>query len=229
MADHGWFNFYTQFEYEPYQQYQQFPSEDERITNVENTLNIFMQQSMINMQETNQRLKNLSSQLEMIQAQIMENQANIQSTHGEQENNSNMFEKVGEIVREGVVETEEDIMLEGCGTMKIMKEIVPPREKEVPQERSCNEEAKTVDNGEVMMVTEKQERLLSKEELMETRGKKVNKVEIDRVIDEICALFSKHDLGSVWTPHQLYFKFMEFLPKRRNTKDDVLSVSFWPP
>jgi len=57
MADYGCFNFYTQFEYEPYQQY---PSEDERITNVENTLNIFMQQSMINMQDTNQRLKNLS-------------------------------------------------------------------------------------------------------------------------------------------------------------------------
>jgi len=49
MADHGCFNFYTQFEYEPYQQYQQYPSEDERITNVKNTLNIFMQQSMINM------------------------------------------------------------------------------------------------------------------------------------------------------------------------------------
>jgi len=98
MADHGCFNFYTPFEYEPYQQYQQYPSEDERIINVENTLNIFMQQSMINMQDTNQRLKNLSFQMEMMQAQIMDIQANIQSTHREQENNSNMYEKVGEIV-----------------------------------------------------------------------------------------------------------------------------------
>lgn len=101
--DHGCFNFCTQFEYEPYQQYQQYPFEDERITNVENTLNIFMQQSMINMQDTNQRLKNLSFQMEMMQAQIMDIQANIQSTHGEQENNSNTFEKVGEIVEEGIV------------------------------------------------------------------------------------------------------------------------------
>jgi hypothetical protein len=75
------------------------------------------------------------------------------------------------------------------------------------------------------------EQLLSKEELCEQRGKKASKAEIDRVIDEIYALFSKQELGRVWTPHQfqLYFKFMEFLPKRRNTKDDVLSVSFWPP
>jgi hypothetical protein len=229
MADHGCFTSDTQFEYEPYQQYQQYPSEDERITNVENTLKIFMQQSMINMQETNQRLKNLSFQMEMIQAQIMDNQANIQSTHGKQENNSNMCEKAGEIVGEGVVETEEDIMLEGCGPMKIMKETEPLHEIELPQERSYNEEAKTVDNGEVMMVSEKQEQILSKKELMEERGKKVSKAEIDRVIDEICALFNKSKLGRIWTPRQLYLKFMEFLPKRRNTKDDVLSILFWPP
>jgi hypothetical protein len=63
---------------------------------------------------------------------------------------------------------------------------------------------------------------------MEVKGKKVSKAEIDRVIDEICALF-KSKLRRTWTPHHLYLKFMEFLPKRRNTKDDVLSVSFWPP
>jgi hypothetical protein len=83
MADHGCFNFYTLFEYEPYQQYEQYPSEDERLTNVENTLNMFMQQSMINMQDTNQRLKNLSFQMEIVQAQIMDIQANTQSTHRE--------------------------------------------------------------------------------------------------------------------------------------------------
>jgi len=78
-------------------------------------------------------------------------------------------------------------------------------------------------------VVEKKERLLRKEESMEARGKKVNKVEIDRVIDEICSLFNKPKFGRIWTPHQLYFKLMEFLPTRRIAKDDVLSVSFWPP
>jgi len=211
MVDHGYNNFYTPPEYESYQQYQQHSYEDERYSVIENTLNLFMQQSMINMQETNLRFKNLSSQLEMIQAQIMENQSNIQSSHQEQENNSNMFERVGEIVGEGIVENEEDLMLEGCGTMKIMKEKEPPLKEKLPQERSNMEEAKTVDKGEVMMVTKKKEQLLTKEDLMEERGKKVRKVEIDRVIDEIYALFNKPKLGRLWTPHQMYLKFMEFL------------------
>ena len=107
MADHGYFNFYTPPEYESYPQYQQHSYEDERYKVIENTLNIFMQQSMINMQDTNQRLKNLSLQIGLIQAQIMDNQANNQSTLGEQENNLNMFEKVGEIVEEVVVQNED--------------------------------------------------------------------------------------------------------------------------
>jgi hypothetical protein len=195
MADHGYSNFYTPPEYESYQQYQQHSYEDERYSVIENTLNIFMQQSMINMQNTNQRLKNLSLQIGLIQAQIMDNQANNQSTFGEQGNNLNMFEKVGEIVEEVVVQ---------------------------------NEEVTTVDIEEVMVV-EKKERLLIKEDLMEVRGKKMNKVEIDRVIDEISTLFNKPKLGRSWTPSHLFLKFMEFLPKRRSTKDDVLSISFWPP
>jgi len=151
MVDHGYINFYTPLEFEPYQQYQQHPYEEERVSNMENILNMFIQQSMINMQDTNQRLKNLSFQLEMMQAQIMVIQANNQSTHGEQENIPTRDEKVGEIVEEGVDETAEDIMLEGCGTMKTMEELEPPHEIELLQERSYTEEANTVDNGQVMM------------------------------------------------------------------------------
>ena len=55
MADHGYINFYTPPEYEPYQQYQQNPSEDEWVSNMENILNMFMQQFMINMQDTTER------------------------------------------------------------------------------------------------------------------------------------------------------------------------------
>lgn len=235
MADHGCFNFYTQFEYEPYQQYQQYPSEDERVSNMENILNMFMQQSMINMQDTTERLKNLSLQAELMQAQldfiqtVVVMQANNQSTHGEQEDNSIKYEKVGEIVEEGIDETEEDTMLEECGELYIAKEIETPHEEEFPQERSDTEEAESVDNQEVMMVAERKEQLPSKEKSIEQEGEKVSKAEIDRVIDEICALFNKPRLGRIWTPHQLYFKFMEFLPKCRIIKDDVLSVSFHPP
>lgn len=113
--------------------------------------------------------------------------------------------------------------------MKIMEEREPPHEIELLQEWLNTEEVVTVENEEVMKVVEKKEWLLRTEESMKARGKKVNKVEIDRVIDEICALFNKPKLGKIWTPHQLYLKFMEFLPKRRITKDDVWTVSFWPP
>jgi len=113
--------------------------------------------------------------------------------------------------------------------MEIKEEVETPHEVEYIQKRSYTEEAKTVDNVEVMMVAEKKEWLLSKEETMEEKGKKVSEEEIDRVIDEICALFNKPKLGRIWTPHQLYFKFMKFLPKRRITTDDVISVSFRPP
>jgi hypothetical protein len=131
-----------------------------------------------------------------------------------------MFEKVGEIVEDVVVQNEEVTILEECDA---------PHKEELPQERSNTEEAKTVEIEEVMEVTEKKERILSKEESMEGKGKKVSKAEIDRVIDEICALFNKPMLRRTWTPHHSFLKFMEFLPNRRVSKDDVLSVSFWPP
>ncbi|KEH17487.1 disease resistance protein (TIR-NBS-LRR class), putative [Medicago truncatula] len=127
-------------------------------------------------------------------------------------------EEFSEIVEEGVDQTEEGTTLEGCGEFEIAQEIDTSHKDEFPQERPYTEEAETVENEEVMQVTEKTERILSKEESMEGKGKKVNKVEIDRVIDEICALFNKPTLGRIWTPHQLYLKFMEFLPKRAHTR-----------
>ncbi|PNX63296.1 resistance protein, partial [Trifolium pratense] len=95
---------------------------------------------------------------------------------------------------------------------------------ELPQKLS-----NTVDNEEVMMATEANEGLLDKEMSIEQRKEMENKAEIDRVIDEICALFNKKELGRIWTPQHLYLKFMEFLPNRRKKTDDVFSVSFWPP
>jgi len=128
---------------------------------------------MINMQNTNQRLMSLSFQLERMQAQIMDIQANNQSTHGEQENIPTRDEKVGEIVEEDVDETEEEIKLEGCGIMNMVEEIEMPHEVEFPQEQSYTVEAKTIDDEEVTIVAEKQEWLLSKEKsYMNKRGRK---------------------------------------------------------
>jgi len=88
-------------------------------------------------------------------------------------------------------------MLEECGEPYIAKEIETPHEEEFPQERSDTEEAETVDNQEVMMVAEGKERLPSKEKSVEQEGEKVSKAEIDRVIDEIWALFNKPRLGRI--------------------------------
>ncbi|KAK2380915.1 hypothetical protein QL285_068566 [Trifolium repens] len=52
---------------------------------------------------------------------------------------------------------------------------------------------------------------------------------IGEAIESICALFSHKQFGGEWTPHHLYQKFMEFLPNQRKKKDDVVSISFWPP
>lgn len=97
----------------------------------------------------------------MIQAKIMDNQVNIQSTHD------------GEIVGEGVVELEEDAIVEECG---------PPHEIELPQERSFTEEDKTIDSGEVIEVVERKERLLIKKE-----NKKLN-----YACSQLRAVFTRH-------------------------------------
>ncbi|MCI50542.1 resistance protein [Trifolium medium] len=87
----------------------------------------------------------------------------------------------------------------------------------------------TVDSEIVMLDAKEFERLFSKKELIEQKRENENKAEIDQVIDEIGALFNKKELGRIWTPQHLYFKFMELLPNRRKKMEDMLSVSFWPP
>ncbi|MCI32888.1 resistance protein, partial [Trifolium medium] len=117
-------------------------------------------------------------------------------------NNSN--EECGES-GEGVEENEEERMFDGCGVEKIMEEIETPHKVELSQELPY-----TVDDEKVMMVAEKNEGLLDKEMSIEQKREIENKAEIDRVIDEICALFNKKELGRIWTPQHLYLKFMEF-------------------
>jgi len=112
------------------------------------------------MQDTNQRLKNLSFHMEMMQAQIMDIRTNNQFLHEEEEDTSTKTEEFREIVEEEVDQTEEDTKLEGCGKTKISEEIESPHKVEFPQKLSYTEETETVDNKEVMMVAEKKERLL---------------------------------------------------------------------
>ncbi|KAK2379745.1 hypothetical protein QL285_067512 [Trifolium repens] len=165
---------------------------------------------------------------QMANKQSMKVQTNTQTTH-EKDNILKKNEECGERVEEVVEKGEEERILERCGVMKIMEENQTPYEVELSQELPCTNEAKTVDNEEVMIVAEENEGLFSKEISCELKKEMEYKAEIDRVIDEICALFHKKKLGMIWTPQHLFLKFMGFLPNQRKKMDDVISVSFWPP
>ncbi|KAK2368109.1 hypothetical protein QL285_081337 [Trifolium repens] len=245
MTDCGYNNFYTPNEYASYQQcpldsYGQTPE-----TRLEETIIKFMeiqQQQKQQMQEQHQqylknslaRSKNLEIQLSQIAKQIAENQikevqTNTQTTHEEPDDTLTKNEECGESVEEYVETHEEETMFKGCGLEKIAEEPKTPPEIELPQEFLSTEEDDTVDKEEMMMDAEVIEGLLDKEISCEQKKEMENKAEIDRIIDEICALFNKKELGRIWTPQYLCLKFMEFLPNRRKKTDDVLSVSFWPP
>ncbi|KAK2373175.1 hypothetical protein QL285_074231 [Trifolium repens] len=241
MTDRGYNNFYTPDEYESYQQcpldnYGQTPE-----ARLEETMIKFMEMQqqisqMQQMQDQHQqymknslaRSKNMEIQLkQMAITQSMEVQTNTQTNPDEKD--SILPEECGLSVEECVETHEEETMFKGCGVEKIAEEPKTPREIEIPQEFPSTEEVNTVDNQEVMMDAEVIEGLLHKEISCEQKKEIKNKAAIERIIDEICALFNKKELGRIWTPQHLFLKFMEFLPNQRKKTDDVLSVSFWPP
>ncbi|KAK2365667.1 hypothetical protein QL285_079140 [Trifolium repens] len=247
MNDRDYNNFYTPDEYESYQQCPLDNYGQTLEARLEETMIKFMEmQQQINQeqQQLNQehqqylknsfaRAKNLEIQLNQIaqhmaNTQSMEVQINTQTTH-EKDTILTKNEECGESVKEVVEKNEEETKFDGCGVVKIVEKIETPHEVELPQELPSNEKDDTVDIEEVTMVVEENEGLLDKEKSCEQKREMENKAEIDRIIDEICALFNKKELGRIWTPQHLFLKFMEFLPNRRKKTDDVLSVSFWPP
>ncbi|CAL5187728.1 unnamed protein product [Lathyrus oleraceus] len=53
--------------------------------------------------------------------------------------------------------------------------------------------------------------------------------EIDKVLDEIDALFSTIKLKRIWKKNLQFMKVMELLPNKRKKNDDVFFVSYMPP
>ncbi|KAK2437695.1 hypothetical protein QL285_022557 [Trifolium repens] len=203
---------------------------------LEDTLIKFMEIQQQYQEKTNARLKNLENQVGQLAKQLANNnnqggtfQTNTQTIHDEKEKNLTKNEECGECVEEYVVKNKEERIVERGGVAKKVKEMEAPHEIELPQELPNTEEANTVDNEEVMMDAEVIEGLFDKGESCEQKKEIENKAEIDRIIEEICALFEKKELRRIWTPQNIYLKFMEFLPNQRKKRDDVFSVSFWPP
>ncbi|KAK2376055.1 hypothetical protein QL285_076892 [Trifolium repens] len=245
MTDRDYNKFYTPDEYESYQQYPLDNYGQTPEARLEETMIKFMEMQqqisqMQQMQDQHQqylknslaRSKNMEIQISQIAEQMaitqsMEVQTNTQTNPDEKD--SILPEEYGESVEEDIEKNEEERIVERGGVVKKVKEMDTPHEVELPQEIPCIEKVNTVDSEKVVMDTKENDGLFDKEESYEQKKEIENKAEMDRVIDEICALFNKKKLGRTWTPHNLYFKFMEFLPNQRKKTDDVLSVSFWPP
>ncbi|KAK2383249.1 hypothetical protein QL285_070722 [Trifolium repens] len=60
-------------------------------------------------------------------------------------------------------------------------------------------------------------------------NKAEEKIEIDKVIDMICALFATVKLKRVWKQYPLFLKFQGFLTKKRKKTDDISHISYKTP
>ncbi|KAK2352108.1 hypothetical protein QL285_096813 [Trifolium repens] len=251
MTDRGYNNFYTPDEYESYQQFHSTPTHEEIFLTQQLEELSKQISNLTSLQEESIKAKQVAycelcngdhptghcppmtdvqfDQMikQMANKQSMEVQTNTQTNPDEKD--SILPEEYGESVEEDIEKNEEERIIERGGVVKKVKEMNTPHEVELPQEIPCIEKVNTVDSEKEVMDTNENDGLFDKEESYELKKEIENKAEIDRVIDEIRALFNKKELGRTWTPHNLYFKFMEFLPNQRKKTDDVLSVSFWPP
>ncbi|KAK2357770.1 hypothetical protein QL285_095012 [Trifolium repens] len=212
-----------------YENYNQNPPQQSQNSKLEDTLNKFMEPTMVNQPNNLAYQKNNDASIKNFETQLGQMAKQMTDMHGsrnppphtppnsaEHENftrNDEKTEVIEEFGEENVLENKEE-----CGTMHILK-ITKPHMTQLPYSLPHAHEVNN--EGE-------KEKLVEKEEKNNQERVKVNKVEIDEVIESICALFNKQPRRT-WTPHHLYFKFMEFLPNKLKSKDGVLSVSFWPP
>ncbi|KAK2378864.1 hypothetical protein QL285_066727 [Trifolium repens] len=251
MTDRGYNNFYTPDEYESYQQFHRTPTHEEIFLTQQLEELSKQISNLISLQEESIKAKQVAycelcngdhptghcppmtdvqfDQMikQMANKQSMKVQTNTQTNPDEKD--SILPEEYGESVEEDIEKNEEERIVERGGVVKKVKEMDTPHEVELPQEIPCIEKVNTVDSEKEVMDTKENDGLFDKEESYELKKEMEHKAEIDRVIDEIRALFNKKELGRIWTPQYLYLKFMEFLPNQRKKTDDVISVSFWPP
>ncbi|KAK2386940.1 hypothetical protein QL285_060774 [Trifolium repens] len=248
MTDRGYNNFYTPDEYESYQQFHRTPTHEEIFLTQQLEELSKQISNLISLQEESIKAKQVAycelcngghptghcppmtdvqfDQMikQMANKQSMEVQTNTQTNPDEKD--SILPEEYGESVEEDIEKNEEERIVERGGVVKKVKEMDTPHEVELPQEIPCIEKVNTVDSEKEVMDTKENDGLFDKEIAYEQKKEIENKAEIDRVIDEICALFHKNELGRIWTPQHLFLKFMEFLPNQRKKTDDVISVSF---
>ncbi|KAK2421964.1 hypothetical protein QL285_032538 [Trifolium repens] len=209
------------------QQEQQFQEKMQQMQQMQDQHQQYLKNSLARSKNMEIQISQIAEQMAITQS--MEVQTDTRSNPDEKNSIIPKSEEYGESLEEDIEKNEEERIVERGGLVKKVKERDTPHEVELPQEIPCTEKVNTVDNEKVVMDTKENDGLFDKEGSYEQKKEVENKVEMDRVIDEICALFNKKKLERIWTPQYLYLKFMEFLPNRRKKTDDVLSVSFWPP
>ncbi|KAK2353125.1 hypothetical protein QL285_090790 [Trifolium repens] len=219
MTDRGYNNFYTPDEYESYQQFHRTPTHEEIFLTQQLEELSKQISNLISLQEESIKAKQVAyCELcngdhptghcppmtdvqfdhmikQMANKQSMEVQTNTQTNPDEKD--SILPEEYGESVEEDIEKNEEERIVERGGVVKKVKEMDTPHEVELPQEIPCIEKVNTVDSEKEVMDTKENDGLFDKEESYELKKEMEHKAEIDRVIDEICALFHKKKLGRI--------------------------------
>lgn len=219
MSDQGYHNYHYAQEWKqdqwlnfgepPYQQYSQYPlgpmdTKASSITRLEDILIQFMQVSISNQKRVDTSIQNLNFQVGQIAKKLADQHRGTNTQTNPEEHEDCMSIICDEVIgKSSEMETE-------CN--KMFHQTLPLKAKNVVKE------------------DEKEKEILEEtEEENKQKREKEDKDEIDRVVDFICALFTKVQLKETWKPRHLYLKFMEFLPNKLKKLDDVISVSFWPP
>ncbi|MCI08202.1 hypothetical protein A2U01_0029277, partial [Trifolium medium] len=165
-----------------YENYNHNSPQQDQTSNLEDTL--------VNQQNTHASIKNIETQLGQMANQMADMQGSRNPPPDTQPNSTEheifirideKIEVIEEFGGENVVENKEEEGLEECGTMQILK-ITKPHVTQFPY--SCPLAQEENSEGE-------EKKLVEKEEKNKQERVKINKAEIDEVVESICALFNK--------------------------------------
>ncbi|WJX32818.1 hypothetical protein P8452_21102 [Trifolium repens] len=218
MTDRGYNNFYTPSEYASYQQC---------------PLDSYGQTPEARLEETIIKFMEIQQQLNQQHLQQMQHMQQMQDQHQQYLKNSlarskNMEIQLSQIAKQIAENQIKEIQTNTQTTHEERDDTLTKNEECGESVEECVEthEEETMFNGcgveKIVEEPKTPHEIELPQEFPSTE-------EDDTVDNEEMMMDAEKQLRRTWTPHHLYLKFMEFLPNKLKTKDDVLSVSFWPP
>jgi len=215
MSYYGYNNFY--FPQQSYQsplnkqwnEWMEYEAErelEERVSRLEDAVKS-EQAYMFNL---NASIQNLLRLVGEITTQLAINQGSINNYSAPQHNPIELESllEITEVVKESIDEKDpkEEIVDEEEKELEIIKQVVV-------------EEKGLIEKGEEIEELAKEEHI----------PKRVDKAEVEKVIDLIIALFNQNQMEEPWKPHHSYLKFMGFLQKGKKKKDEIFFLSYYTP